>query len=152
MHIGLKRTALNLLLVIGLVIGLGVGCHKSTTVSTPAVPANVQVAGFSRTLADGISTSSRTLAALRDNGKVTEAETLIVQNYILTTARTGKAMDAELLSSDDWPTQRAKIVQLWVATGLSNAKSNLSTTAGLVLDTILSVVNQILAAVGGPAI
>jgi hypothetical protein len=107
---------------------------------------------LSKTIADAESTASKTLIALRENGKITQSETQVVQNYIVVAATTGKSMDAELVSADDWPTQKSKIIQMWVATGIGQAKSSLSPTAGLVLDSILSAVNQIMTAIGGPTI
>lgn len=138
------------LLVTTLVLFLFVGCAKNPTPGTPPPP--VQTANLSRTLADSLHTASNTLITLRDNGKLSQPETETVQNFILIAARNGKSMDAILLSSDDWPTQRAKIVQLWVSSGLSTAKANLSPTAGAILDTIITSVNQILSAIGGPSI
>ena len=120
--------------------------------STPATPANVQMAQLSKTLADAEATATKSLIALRDAGKVTQAETRTVENYILAAATTGKSMDAELVSTDSWDIQKTRIIQMWTAAGLGQAKASLSPTAGLVLDSILSAVNQIMAVVGGPAI
>lgn len=146
----LKRALLSVLLSLSLLAF--VSCASQSTVTPPATPTNIQMATLSKALADGASTASKTVIALRDGGKITQAETVTVQNYILVALSTDKAMNAELVSSDDWPTQRAKIIQLWAASGLTAAKANLSTTAGLVLDTIISVVNQIMATIGGPTI
>jgi hypothetical protein len=142
-----KRQSVDLLVLSVLALLITTRCAQST-VTTPATPANVQMAQLSKTLADAESTASKTLIALRNNGKIDEAETRTVQNYIVVAATTGKSMDAELVSADDWPTQKSKIIQMWVATGLGQAKASLSPTAGLVLDSIINVVNQILTALG----
>lgn len=139
--------------LVSLLLFAFVACQKNTAPGVPPpTPANVQMAGLSKALADGIVVASKTVISLRDSGKITQAETVTVQNYILVAANAGKAMNAELVSTDDWPTQRNKIIQLWTATGLTAAKAQLSTTAGLVLDTVISVVNQIMTAIGGPTI
>lgn len=146
-----KRPPRDLFIIGILALLITYSCAKPTVV-TPVTPANIQMAQLSKTLADAESTASKTLIALRDNSKITQSETQMVQNYILVAATTGKAMDAELVSADDWPTQKSKIVQMWVASGIGQAKASLSPTAGLVLDSILSVINQIMTAIGGPAI
>ena len=130
-----------------------VACQKNAASSSPpSTPSNVQMATLSKTLADACATASSTVISLRNNGKITEAETRTVQNYIVLAVNTDKAMNSELVSADDWPTQRSRIIQLWTAAGLSAAKANLSTTAGLVLDIIIVVVNQIMTAIGGPTV
>jgi hypothetical protein len=145
-HIRLEQPILVWFVVLALI-----GC-ASKNPAIPATPANVQLASFSKTLADTLQTSSRGLIALRDNGSISQAETVTVQNYILLAANTGKAMDAELVSADDWPTQKAKIIKLWSSAGLGAAQANLGAGAAMIISTIIDVVNQILIAVGGPTI
>jgi len=143
----LQRSKLSALVLV--LIMTSCAAKNSTT---PSTPANVQMASLSKALADALSTASKSVITLRDNGTISQKETLDVQGYILVAANSGKQMDAQLVSASDWPTQKAAIIKIWTTAGLSTAKSQLSPTAGVILDTIINVVNQILAAVGGPAI
>jgi hypothetical protein len=129
-----------------------VGCAYKNPAGTPPTPPNVQIASFSKALADALHTANQSAMILRDNGKISQKEVLDVQEYIVLVANTGKQMDAVILSSDPWGTQREKIIKMWASSGLSIVKDRISTTAGVVLDVIVNVINQILAAVGGPTI
>lgn len=139
-----------------LVLVLFVGCAarqpNTTGVPPPPTPPGVKVATLSRTLADTLKASKDTIKTLRDEGKLSQADTTVIQNYIIIVASAGKEMDAELMSADPWPMQAQKITLIWTHTGISIAAKNLSPPAAGLLDNIINIVNQIMAAIGGPVL
>lgn len=139
-------------LYIALILVLFVGCAAKQPNVQGAPPPGVQVATLSRTLADTLHASNETLKTLRDEGKLSQADTTTVQNYLVIAASAGKEMDAELMSADPWPTQAQKITLIWTRTSISTAAKNLSPPAAGILDNIINVVNAIMAAIGGPVL
>jgi hypothetical protein len=145
----MKRFLLTGILIFGLA---GCAVRSTTTPPVPATPVNVQVSAINKTLADSLQTADRGVIVARDNKIITEAETVKIQNYIIIAAQAGKATDKELASADPWSVQQSKIIQIWISTGLSAAKSNLTANGNLILQTVIVVVNQVLVALGGPTI
>ena len=145
------KTRTKTYLVFALVLLTWIGCAAKNPTGA-RTPENVQVANLSKTLADALRTGNKTIMQLRDSGKIQQAEVVKLQNYMVVAAKCGKATNAELISPDDWPTQKTKIIQIWTNAGLSNAMASLSPEAGVALQTTVMVVNQIMEALGGPAI
>lgn len=140
-------------LISGMVLSMAliaalVGCASNT--ATPSTPAPVQVATFSKTLADALNAANQSVMAFRNAGSITQAETVQIQNIILLAAGAGKAMDAELNSADPWATQKTKIIQIWTSAGITAASAHLSPTAAASLNAVVVVVNEIMTALGGP--
>jgi|ERR1051326_59611 hypothetical protein len=117
-----------------------------------SVPPGVQVANLSRALAETLRTSNQSIQVLRDQARITPAETRIIQNYLVIAAGAGKQMDAELMSADPWAVQSQKIIQIWTATSIGVARDHLGADAKEILNTIIVVVNQVMAIIGGPSI
>jgi hypothetical protein len=137
---------------LALLMVLFVGCAARQPNATGTPPPGVQVATLSRTLADTLHASNETVKTLRDEGKISQADTTIVQNYLVIAASAGKEMDAELMSADPWPMQAQKITSIWARTSIGIAAKNLSPPAAAILDNIINIVNQVMAAIGGPVL
>lgn len=145
------RTTVCLALVLLVCMGC-VGCAAKNPTSGTSTPVSVQVANLNKALADTLVTSNKTIMQLRDAGKIPQGEVAVIQNYMLKAKDCGKATNAVLSGSDDWPAQRNKIIQVWSRAGLNVATASLSPEAGLALQAIITLVNQILQVVGGPSL
>jgi hypothetical protein len=98
---------------------------------------------------DGAVTSA---IAARDAGKVDQADVVAIESFATAIANTGKKINAELRSPDDWATQKIKILQIVSGAGLGTLKAHISPAAQLTVSALVVIVNEISSAVGGPTI
>jgi len=142
---------------IALLAFLSASCAKQTTTTAPAVPkpSSLTVANAMQTLSGVLTTANATLKTLRDNKTITEAETTTIQNYLVLASKCGQATDVILNQAQGanlTTAQKTAIIQAWAGAGITATNAQLSPTGQAVLATVRTVINQILAAVGGPQI
>lgn len=100
--------------LLAVIVGLGlVGCGTPTA-STPAPPnsAQTQVLNIDKTLADAINASVKLSIALRDQGKVSQANVMIIQSWAKSAVALDNAIATELGSADPWSVQKTKILAM----------------------------------------
>lgn len=145
-----------------LVVSVGLltytGCATKTATVTapvtsqPATPPQVVIANAVGVLAQAVDGAVKASIAARDQGKVSQADLTAIENFAQPVALLVKSLDAELDSADTWPVQKSKILALINAAGLAQLKGRISPTAQALVSVIISSVNQISVATGGPQI
>jgi hypothetical protein len=134
-----------------------VGCAVNGPATTPATPTaptppQITVANAVNALAQAVDGAVTAAIAARDQGKCSQVDLNAIEAFAAVLANTGKRVDAELRSADDWPTQKVKIVQLVSAAGLSTLKAKISPGAQILVVSLVTIADQISSAVGGPTI
>ena len=151
----LRRIApLCALLVVALV---SLGCPPTTTPTTPpapvvSTPPQITVANAVNALAQAVDGAVTSSIAARDAGKVSQADLTAIEGFCTVIATTGKRVNVELRSADDWPTQRGKILTIVSGAGLGTLKSHISPGAQILVTSLVTLANQISSAVGGVTI
>lgn len=129
-----------------------VGCApKSSPVTTPTPP-QITVAQSVNALAQAVDGAVTAAIAARDQGKVSQTDLTSIEAFCKVIATTGKQIDSELRSADDWPTQKSKIVGIVSSSGIGALKGKISPAAQALVTSLLIVANQISSAVGGPTL
>jgi len=104
----------RLILALGLACGLAVmpACGpKAVEVSVPNYP-QTQALNITKTLADSINAAVKAGIALRDQGKLTQANNLVIQNWAKSAVAFDEQIATELGSSDPWSVQKTKILAM----------------------------------------
>jgi|ERR1035437_8913286 hypothetical protein len=132
---------------------LMVGCAATTTpVNVPTAPlsqqAQVNVLNADKLLADAVNGAVKAVIQLRDQGKVTQADTVVVQNYCVIAAKFSNGLDDIVVANDIWSVQRGKIVTLIQNTALPVIGANVSPTAAAVVSQVATLIGQVRAQVG----
>jgi hypothetical protein len=138
-----------LLTCILLVVVLFSGC-PSTTVSTPSAP--VVLAQSLKAVADADGAAIDALRVARTNSTISTADFNTAEDVLATVANVGLQIDAEQQSSDDWTTQKSKILILLQNTGLAQLKTKVSVTTYNIVVTVITAVNTLSVSLGGPTI
>src|ERR1035437_2006490 len=132
---------------------LMVACTTTTpAVNTPTAPlssqAQVNVLNADKLLADAVNGAVKAVIQLRDQGKVSQADTVVVQNYCVVAAKFSNGLDDIVVANDIWSVQRGKIVTLIQNTALPVIGSNVSPTAAAVVSQVAALLAQVRAQVG----
>jgi len=103
----------RLILALGLACGLAVtpACMKQATVTAPNSP-QTQALNITKTLADSINAAVKAGIALRDVGKLTQANNLVIQNWARSAVALDEQIATELGSADPWSIQKTKILAM----------------------------------------
>ncbi len=139
---GLRIEALALLLVV-----LLVGC-ASTAPTTPA-PLNspqTQALNVTKTLADSINAAVKTAISLRDSGKLSQADTTVIENWAKSAAILDDTIATEIGSADPWTLQKQKILVLLPAfqiPGTSNMDAIIQASINSVRVLIMQLQTQV---------
>ena len=113
-----RQPGAALLLCAALVLS---GC-AATSASSPATPPaptppQIQVANAVNALAQTLDAAITALQTARNNGQISAADVANAEKVAAIIATTGKAVNAELRSADDWPTQKTKIFTMITPAG-----------------------------------
>jgi hypothetical protein len=127
---------------------LASSCSQRTGVSPPQAP-QISVANYVNLLAQSLPAASSAIIAARDGGKLSSASAREAQDVIVALATTGKRINVILRSGDPWETQRILILTEIISSGASEAARRLPPEASALLTGSLTLLNQILAGVGG---
>lgn len=134
----------RLILALGLVL---YGCGTPTA-STPAPPnsAQTQVLNIDKTLADAINAAVKLSITLRDQGKLSQANNLIIQNWAKSAVKLDDDIATELGSADPWSVQKTKILAMLPGLKVP-AVSGLDATMQANLAAVTTIIAQIQAQV-----
>lgn len=140
----------NCLMVICLMLG---GCAASTTNPvTPPTPVPVTVTNALALVATANDAMVKAAIAARNAGTLSQADCSAVESVGTVVANTGIQMNAELVSSDTWTVQEAKLIFLLQSAGLSQLQSHISPTAYAIVVALITAANQLSVSLGGPVI
>jgi hypothetical protein len=98
-----------------LLVFLLVGCHSTNTSATTPAPVNspqTQVLNIDKTLADAINAAVKAAIILRDQGKLSQANTTLIENWAKAAAILDDQIATELGSADTWAVQKTKILAM----------------------------------------
>ena len=122
------------------------GCAKNTTAPTPA-PVQT-IAQSNKLLADAANTLVTTVITLRNQGKISAADTTTIENWVKTVVvPTSKAIDAEEISGDTWTVMRTKLLAIITKVTGPAVAQNVDAGAAAAIAAALALVAQIQAAV-----
>ncbi len=132
------------------------GCapQTATTPTTPTAPTPpaVKVAQDVNLLAQSLDTALTGLMAARDQGKIPAADVAIAQKAAAAIAITGKQLNAELRTSDDWTVMVVKLRDILKTAAIAAVNANVPTSARSYLAAVITIYNSIAAGVGGQTI
>jgi hypothetical protein len=131
---------------------LMVACTSTTPVNVPTAPltpqAQVNVLNADKLLADAINGATKAVIQLRDQGKVSQADTSIVENYCVVAAKFSDGLDTIVTTNAIWSVQRGQIITLVQNTVLPVVGANVSPTAAAVISQVATLIAQVRAQVG----
>lgn len=132
---------------------LMVACTPTTpAVNTPTAPlssqAQVNVLNADKLLADAVNGAVKAVIQLRDQGKVSQADTVVVQNYCVVAAKFSDGLNDIVVANAIWSVQRGQIITLIQNTVLPVAGANVSPTAAAVVAQVATLISQVRAQVG----
>ena len=126
------------------------GCpNQAPPGPTAPTPPSITLATVVNTLAQSLNTATIGLVAARDQGKLSQADLNAALEVSKVIATAGKAIDAELKTTDAWEVQKTKILNILTQTGLQASYAKLPPAAAAILAASVTVFNQISASVGG---
>jgi hypothetical protein len=134
---------MRLLAVVIVLAGL-VACKPATAVVPPGPNSpQTQVANIDKTLADAVNAAVKTTIALRDQGKVSQANTVVIENWCKAVATADDAIATELGSTDTWAVQKQKILLMVVNQAVPLATANLDPSLAAALNGVANLISQI---------
>lgn len=112
--------------------------------ATPAPPNSQQstVALTNKAIADANLAAIKTVISLRDSGKLSQANTAIIQNWLAVVAVTTKGIGGILQTPQSWPQQRAQILVLLATTTAPSIATTIDPQAQAVVTQIVTLLNQ----------
>ena len=121
------------------------GCGNPPTATTPAPPNSPQstVALTVKTVADADLAGVKTVIALRDAGKLSQANTTTIENWLAFVANTDKQISTVLANGQPWAQQKTAILTLLGTVTAPNIAGAIDPGAQAVIAQILTLVNQI---------
>jgi hypothetical protein len=114
------------------------------------LPPQLEVAHANKSLAPALLLATTTIIELRDAGKISQADTAHILDYLAVAGQCGKAINTVLLSTDEWTMQKARMLDIWTSAGLTEGVLKISGDAALVLQSVAVLINQLTAALEGP--
>lgn len=120
-------------------------CAKTPVSNNPAPPNSPQalVLNADKTLADANNAAVKLVIALRDQGKVSQATTSVIESWCASVAMLDDSIATELGSADTWAAQKQKILLLLAGFALPPVIGNLDPTLQSDLAVIGSLLTQI---------
>ena len=126
------------------------GCSSSTPVApTIPIPPNspqTQAVNITKTLADSINAAVNTAISLRGSGKLSAANTTLIENWASSAAKLDDSIATELSSSDTWAVQEQKILVL-IPTFKIPGTSTLDVSMQAAISAVSALLNQLQAQV-----
>jgi hypothetical protein len=121
------------------------GCGNPPSASTPQPVNSPQstVALTTKTIADTDQAGVKTVIALRDQGKLSQANTTTIENWLGFVATTDKSIGVILAKSEPWAQQKAEILTLLGTVTAPTIATTIDPAAQAVVAQIMTLVNQI---------
>jgi len=123
-----------------------------TTPPPPPTPPQITVANSMLALSHALNGATDALIACRQQSKCDAADVTAAENVISAIAMVGKQIDAELVSTDPWATQKTAILKDITAAGLVQLKAKVSPSTQLLITSVVAIFDNVSLAVGGPTI
>ncbi len=142
-------TALTLVLLLA-----GCAAKNSSTTGTPNAPTPpiLQTQNEINLLAQSLLATTTAIHTARDNGQLPAATVVIADKIINQVAVTAKQINTELVTADDWPTMKSKIVKIITSSGVTAALTNAPATVRPYLTSAITLFNTVSASLEGPTI
>lgn len=136
------------LIAIAIAFALLASCGATKPV-TPAPPNSAQttVAQLNNTVADADQAGAKTVIALRDAGKLSQANALTIENWLALVATTNKSIGLILVKPEPWTAQRAEILTLLATVTAPTIATAIDPGASAVIVQIQTLIAQIRAQV-----
>ena len=136
----MRRALLALALCVALT-----GCAAKVAPVTPTPPNSAQttVARLNNTVADADQAAVKTVIALRDAGKLSQANTTVIENWLALVATTDKAIGMILAKSEAWDVQKVEILTLLATTTAPTIATTIDPGASAVIAQIQTLIAQI---------
>lgn len=129
------------------------GCMKpagTAAAANPSTPPQVVVANSMIALGHAIGGALDGLKECARENKCSAADETAGEQVLQAIATAGKAIDAELASADPWTTQKQKIVAIITGSSVGQLKARVSPSTQLLIAAIVTLVDNVSVAVGGP--
>jgi len=127
-----------------LALGLcGCGTPTATTPSPVSNSPQSTVELTVKTVADSAQAGVKTVIALRDQGKLSQANTTTIENWLGFVATTDKQISAILAKNETWAMQKTEILMLLGTVTAPTLATTVDPGAQAVVAQILTLVNQI---------
>ena len=113
--------------------------------STPAPPNSPQstVALTVNTIADSDQTAVKSVIFLRDSGKISQATTATIENWLALVATTDKQVSAILAKPETWAKQKVEIYTLLATVTAPAIATNVDPGATAVIAQVQTLINQL---------
>ena len=131
---------------------LAISLTACPATTTPPAPAPIVLAQTLKTIADAGNAAVDALRVAKTNGTISAADFATAENILATVAHAGLQIDAEQQTSDDWATQKNKILTILQTTGLDQLKAKVSGNTYAIVVAVITAVNQLSVSLGGPTI
>ncbi len=117
----------------------------TATTPAPVAPNSPQttVALTVKTVADSASAGVKTVIALRDQGKLSQANTVTIENWLGFVATTDKQITAILAKSETWAQQKSEILTLLGTVTAPSIVNTIDPAAQVVVAQVMTLVAQI---------
>ena len=135
----MKRLLLALALTCPFVLD---SCGHATVGTQPNSP-QTTVAQLNKTVADANLAGVKTVIGLRDSGKITQAVTDNIENYLALVATTSKSIGVILQKPEAWTAQKAEILTLLATVTAPTIATTIDPGAQAVVTQIVTLLNQI---------
>jgi len=137
-----KSRVLSAVLLLSL---YGCGASNPTPPAVPTPPNSPQstVALTVNTVADTDQAAVKTVIALRDQGKLSQANTTTIENWLAFVATTDKQIAAILAKPEPWAAQKVEIYTLLATVTAPTIAGTIDPGAQTVITQIVALLNQI---------
>lgn len=136
----------RLLLAVALCVLLVSCAPKASTPNPPNSP-QTTVAQLNNTVADADQAAVKAVIALRDAGKLSQANTLTIENWLALVATTNKSIGLILVKPEPWTAQKAEILTLLATVTAPTVATTIDPGAAAVIAQIQTLIAQIRAQV-----
>lgn len=127
-----------------LAFALLVSCaHPATSTPAPVNSPQTQAAQINNTVADADQAAIKTIIALRDAGKLSQANTVAIENWLALVATTNKAIGVILAKPEPWTAQKAEILTLLATVTAPIIATTIDPGASAVIAQIQTLIAQI---------
>lgn len=127
-----------------------VSCAPKASTPPSLNSAQTQTAQLNNTVADADLAAVKTVIALRDAGKLSQANTTLIENWLALVATASKSIGLILVKPEPWTAQRAEILTLLATTTAPAVANTIDPAASTVIAQIQTLIAQVRAQVTTP--
>ncbi len=120
-----------------------VSCAPKASTLGPTNSPQTTVAQLNNTVADADQAAVKTVIALRDAGKLSQANTTTIETYLALVATTDKAIGVILAKAEPWTAQKAEILTLLATVTAPTIATTIDPGASAVIAQIQTLIAQI---------